>query len=198
MDTTGFIPLWELLKALNSTYMSHWQFALVDSKSSALISLRSHLCTHQQQGICLSIWVWKLWGEKWDYVCLLTIRHMSHEYTVELFLVGFEVYCVSFFQRFWRAGGSSSTVQSPQSCCSLWAAKLSPVERKVCYWSVLISHFKTCTPVCLSFMLLFLDVQCDLHLIITVDMFDKNQGFFGWLFVPLLFQVWKWKATTFW
>lgn len=31
-------------------------------------------------------------------------------------------------------------------------------------------------------MLLFLDVQCDLHLIITVDTFDENQSFF-WLIV---------------
>lgn len=49
---------------------------------------------------------------------------------------------VSLLQRFWKAGGSSLTVRSPRCCCSLWGAKLSPVEKKVRRWSVLISHLK--------------------------------------------------------
>lgn len=39
------------------------------------------------------------------------------------------------FQRFWRAGGSSLTARFRVCCCSLWAARLNPVERKVWYSS---------------------------------------------------------------
>lgn len=51
---------------------------------------------------------------------------------------------LAYLQRFWRAGGSSSTAQSRVCCCSLWAARLNRVETKVWYSSEFIPVWCVC------------------------------------------------------